>query len=444
VGTGIQLGMSSPYSGPFTAVTGPRIPMPGEMFDPMYQTGKANTFSPMARDDAFARGGLSDESGRLPTATNGSLSVPRAGGGLLSRTGKFPQIGTGILAAVDRPTMPPSTDSFRAPGPGALSPLTTRTLTGTLSAQGQQGNPNTVKLTGPVKVVQMPVAGQPGHYVTGLLPMLPQMREELVVPKKAMKPWMKIVAVVVAIVVVLAAIAGAVLFERAQSGTKTTNSQATVNGTPNVKATAVAQVAATAQANIIVEDHLDRNINGWLTTPANVYAFKDGAYHITDHGNNGRATVLQSNSFAGQLSYALTMQEVNGNDASLNNSFGMIFRFSQNVKGKASITTFYSFEVVNTKNGEYQFWKYDDSKGVNNAWTRIWHANFGKEFHQGHGAQASNTFRVFMQGNSFTFTVNGKVVKKAQDTSFQSGMVGMIVNLDGTEVAFKNLLLTHN
>jgi hypothetical protein len=122
----------------------------------------------------------------------------------------------------------------------------------------------------------------------------------------------------------------------------------------------------------------------------------------------------------------------------------MIFRFSQNTKGNTSVTTFYSFEVVNTKNGEYQFWKYDDSKGVKNAWTRIWHANFGKEFHQGHGAQASNTFRVFMQGTSFTFTVNGKVVKTAQDTSFQSGMVGMIVNLDGTEVAFKNLLLTYN
>ncbi len=450
VGTGIQLGMSSSYSGSFgavsgsfNAVTGPRIPMPGEMFDPTRQTGKANTFQPMARNDDFARGGLSDESGRMPAATNGSLSVPRAGGGLLSRTGKFPQIGTGLVAAVDSPTMPPSTDAFRAPGSGALSPLTTRTLTGTLSAQGQQGNPNTVKLTGPVKVVQVPVAGQPGRYVTGLLPIQPQTQEEPVAPKKPMKLWMKIVAVVAAIVVVLAGVAGVVLFARAQSGTKATNSQVT-NGTPNVKATAVAQAAATAQANIIVDDHLDRNINGWLTTPANVYAFKDGAYHITDRGNNGRATVLESSSFTGQLSYELTMQEVNGDDANQNNSFGMIFRFSQNTKGNTSVTTFYSFEVVNTKNGEYQFWKYNDSNGIKNAWTKIWHANFGKEFHQGHGAQASNTFKVFMQGNSFTFTVNGKVVKTAQDKSFQSGMVGMIVNLDGTEIAFKNLLLTHN
>ena len=445
MGTGIQLGMSPSYSGSFRSVTGPRIPMPGELFDPMRQTGKANVFPAVGNDGAFAAGGggFSEESGRMPAATNGSLSVPRAGGGgLLSRTGKFPQIGTGLLAAVENTAMSPSTDTFRAPG--AVSPLATRTLTETLPAPGQQGNPNTVKLTGPVKVVQVPVAGQPGRFVTGLLPMVPQTPGEQLAQKKAVKPWVKFVTLAVAIVVVLAGITGTFLFVRSHPGTYTTNTQKKTNNVPNVNATAIAQVTATAQANIILDDNLDRNINNWLTTPANVYAFKDGAYHITDRGNNGRATVLQSNSFIGQLGYSLTMQEVNGNDTSPNNSFGMIFRFSQQTKGNTTVTSFYSFEVVNTKGGEYQFWKYDDSKGTNNAWTRIWHGNFGKEFHQGHGAQATNTFRVFMQGNSFTFTVNGKAVKTVQDKSFQSGMVGMIVNLDGTEVAFKNLLLTRN
>ena len=49
-----------------------------------------------------------------------------------------------------------------------------------------------------------------------------------------------------------------------------------------------------------------------------------------------------------------------------------------------------------------------------------------------------------MNGATFTFTVNGKLVKTAQDRSIQSGTVGMLVNLDGTEVAFKDLLLTRN
>lgn len=451
MGTGIQLGMSSSYnSGSFGAIsgsfktitTGPRVPMPIDMPDPGRQTGKANVFLPMGNDNPFAGGAGPDESVKVPAAMNGNLSAPRVGSGLLSRTGKFPQIGGGLAgAAVESSFLPPSTDSFRAPA--ALPSTSPRTFTGALAAPVEQGSPGMVKLTGPVKVVQMPVAGQPGRYVTGLLPMQPPLQDEPE-PKKAVKLWVKIVAAIVAILVIAAGVTGAVLYVRAQPGTKGVNTQINANGTPDPKATGVAQATATAQANILVDDHLDRNINNWLTTPANVYAFRDGAYHITDRGNNGRATVLQSSSFTGQLGYSLTMQEVNGDDASPNNSFGMIFRFNQQTKGNTPVTTFYSFEVVNTKGGEYQFWKYDDTKGATSAWTRIWHANFGNEFHQGHGAQASNTFRVFMQGSSFTFTVNGKVVKTVQDKSFQAGMVGMIVNLNGTEVAFKNLLLTRN
>ncbi|MBV9616162.1 MAG: serine/threonine protein kinase [Ktedonobacteraceae bacterium] len=440
VGTGIQLSAGPSYSGSFRAITGPRIAMPGELFNSGRQTGKANTFPFLAKDDAHVGSDLYEDSGRIQAATNGSLSVPRAGSGLLSRTGKFPQIGTGLLSSVESPAIP-STGSLRTPG--MTAPLASPTTTGRLPAPGQQGSSNTVKLTGPVKVVQVPVAGQPGRFVTGILPMVPQTPEGQPEQKK-MKPWMKLVALAVAILLVGAGIGGVVLFARSHLGSNTTATQSKIGGAPDAQATAGALATATVQANIIMSDHLDRNINNWLTTPANVYAFKDGAYHITDRGNNGRATVLQSNSFTGQLAYSLTMQEVNGNDTSPNNSFGMIFRFSQQTKGNATVTTFYSFEVVNMKGGEYQFWKYDDSKGTNNAWTRIWHGNFGAEFHLGHGAQASNTFRVFMQGNSFTFTVNGKVVKTAQDKSFQSGMVGMIVNLNGTEVAFKDLLLTHN
>ena len=218
-------------------------------------------------------------------------------------------------------------------------------------------------------------------------------------------------------------------------------------GTPNVQATALAQATATARANIILDDPLNTNTNNWLTTPANVYAFKDGAYHITDSGANGRATVLQSAPFAGAIGYTLTMEEIKGDDTSPNNSFGMIMRFNQHTKGKATITTFYSFEVVNSKGGEYQFWKYDDTDGTaapNVPWTKLWHQPLGTEFHQGHGVQNTNTVKVFMNGAKFTITVNGKVLTTVQDGSLASGTVGMIVNLNGTEVAFKNLLLTRN
>jgi hypothetical protein len=121
----------------------------------------------------------------------------------------------------------------------------------------------------------------------------------------------------------------------------------------------------------------------------------------------------------------------------------MIFRFSQQTKSGKTVTTFYSFEMVNVKGGEYQFWKYDDSQS-NSPWTEIWHQPFGSEFHQGHGPQSVNTVKVFASGNNFTFTVNGKLIKTVQDSSLASGTIGMIVNYNGTEVAFTNLLLTHN
>lgn len=120
----------------------------------------------------------------------------------------------------------------------------------------------------------------------------------------------------------------------------------------------------------------------------------------------------------------------------------MIIRFSQQSKQGRTITTFYSFEVVNTNGGEYQFWKFDDSQGTGvSPWTKLWHLAFGHEFHQGRGL---NMCKILVNGSIFTFIVNGKKVGTTRDTSVTSGAVGMLVNLKGTEIAFSNLVLTYN
>src|SRR5205085_5728390 len=55
------------------------------------------------------------------------------------------------------------------PGYDPISPLPATSTTGMLALSNfQQGNTGTLKLTGPAKIVQVPVAGQPGLYVTGL------------------------------------------------------------------------------------------------------------------------------------------------------------------------------------------------------------------------------------------------------------------------------------
>ena len=138
------------------------------------------------------------------------------------------------------------------------------------------------------------------------------------------------------------------------------------------------------------------------------------------------------------------MEEIKGNDNSVNNQFGMIFRFSTHQNNGRTVTTFYAFEVANTKGGEYQFWKYDDSVYTDaQAWTKIWSRPFGGEFHAGHNT-GSNTFRVAMKGSTFTFTVNGKQIGVARDNVLTSGQIGMLVNLKGTEVAFSKLMLTYS
>jgi hypothetical protein len=128
----------------------------------------------------------------------------------------------------------------------------------------------------------------------------------------------------------------------------------------------------------------------------------------------------------------------------------MIFRFNQqnNKKNKNNqpIITFYSFEVVNIKGGEYYFWKYDNTN-PDNPWTRVQDGKlpFGNEFHQGQGPQAINTIKIVMNYDKFTIAVNGHVLPKTfQDASLTQGTVGMIVNLKGTEVAFSNLLITRS
>lgn len=99
--------------------------------------------------------------------------------------------------------------------------------------------------------------------------------------------------------------------------------------------------------------------------------------------------------------------------------------------------------MVNKANGQYQFWKYDNSKS-GSPWTVLWTKNFGKEFSQGSGPSHVNTLKVIASGKMFTFVVNGKQVGNSKDSSFFTGSVGMLVNLNGAEVAFSNLLLTHS
>jgi Serine/threonine protein kinase len=433
---------------------------------------------------AAGGGGLLSRNGVFPQAGKASATAPAAtatgqGHGLLSRTGKFPMFGAsptavqqpgaypaqaGQLFAANQTSMTgaPNTgnigmlaNSTHAPSPlssawatgidtsaqsktegtaypnmgnNALAPYTATSTTGTL----QSGGTGTIKLNEPVKVVKVPVGDQPGQYITGILPFEKQPDEiGPVKPARKLKPWMASTLAVLAVIVVLGMLAAFALLRNNANQTYTPPSP----GTTGPQSLA----AATADANVLLSDPLNRNIHNWPDGPNS--KFKNGAYHVIDSGDKGKAVLIAGQNYS-NLAYTITMQEIKGDDTSTKNIFGMIFRFNQQTEKGQQVTRFYSFEVVNTNGGEYQFWLYDSSK--TNQWTEIknGHLPFGKEYHQG---KAANTIEVTMKGSTFTVFVNKTQLKQTfTDSTIKNGTVGMIVNNDGTEVAFKNLLLTKN
>jgi serine/threonine protein kinase len=449
----LQTSLNGVFAGSNSSLTGSGMFRPSGLFDPRWQT---NSLPAMANEQYAGTGMLPAE------------GPPTRSTGLLSRTGMFPRVGnsTGAFPAAANnqnpatPTgaLPTSSGMFPAttgaqpatyqPGFNEMSP-SLKITTGALNVPNyEQTNTGTIKLTGPMKVVQVPVAGQPGQYITGLLPVPPDVQSPAPVkdaPKKLQK-----IALAIAIVILLVGGAAGTWFIRTHPGQSTTvGTSATGNAatTPDVQATTAAQATATAQAHRILFDPLSQNIHNFpiSTSGTKISVFKNGAYHVTNQGSSGIAIILPENLPAGPIGYTLTMDEVKGDDTSINNSFGMILRYSQQARGNQVVDTFYSFEVVNTNGGQYRFYKYDNSHGPTaNPWTEIWFQAFGHEFHEGHGANSVNTIKVFANGNAFTFTVNGKTVGNAKDSSYKGGAVGMLVNLNGTEVAFSNMLITDN
>ncbi len=413
----------------------------------------------LSKTGFFPRMGQNENTGTMPAAAGGEASFTASAG--LFSTGQM-MAATGMQQAmfgqaqgfpVDtaaaglQSSFFTQTGAFQQPFPAdnlqQLSPAMQQSTTSALTLlNAEQKAGNTIKLTGPVKVVQVPVA--PGQYVTGLLPVQKEMADPVSEPsvKRASKTQKMFLAVAL-LVLLVGGLGSGIMIMRSQHGTATPPS---AKSTPNVAATAMAQATITAQNNIIFSDPLQQNIHNFRIDGQ--HFFKNGAYHIVNQSNNGTAVVVQQAFPETTLSYQLTLQEITGDDQSPTNTFGMILRYNaQTVKG-TQVVTFYTFEVINeTGNYQYGFYKYDSSKATatTSPWKQIGKLiKAGKEFHGGHGANAINTLKVSINGGSFTLFVNGQQVGTMKDSSLQAGSMGMLVNLKGTEVAFSNMLITHS
>jgi hypothetical protein len=308
----------------------------------------------------------------------------------------------------------------------------------------EQGMTGTMKLTQPVRVVQVPVAGQPGRYMTGFLPVVPPngaASATLHQPTSLKKKLLLASSLIVIALIMFGS--GLFLLLRPHN-----NQQAALNvgpQGPNPAATTQAIATATAQANTILEDPLTDHIHNWPLANNGLlqYKFENGAYHIIVNDKDHSALpLLPGETFNGPMGYTVTMQEVRGDDTSPYNWFGVVMRYSQHQQNGRTVNTFYCFDYE-PADGIYQFRMYNSGFAADaSAWSDIWHMQKGKEYHTGHRAQ--NMIKVFANGNDFTFFVNGKRVGEARDSSLPSGQIGMIVNQQGAEVAFSNLVLTYN
>jgi serine/threonine protein kinase len=359
-----------------------------------------------------------------------------------TETGKTPFTGPAlhpnpITPVQDRPVVPEQTT---IPTGALIAPYA-----------AEQGTTGTImKLTSPAKIVNVPVAGQPGRYLVGLLrtpdTAQPEKKVQLAPPAKKLHLHENYKIIGLAMLILFLLGTGTLWFAHQLPHSNTPTAVTSIK-TPDVRATMAAKATATADANIILSDPLTQNIHNWpiISSGSMLYAFKDGAYHISDNDDTRAVpAILPDVILKGPFAYTLTMEEIKGDITSVNNEFGMIVRANlQNTNGK-TITTFYTFEVLDKTGGEYQFWKYDDSQGSNvSPWTKLANHPLGNEYHLGRGPKSMNTLKIIANGKNFTLLVNGKQVWTVQDSSFAGGGIGMLVNLKGTEVAFSNLILTH-
>jgi hypothetical protein len=394
------------------------------------------------------------------------LTPPNAVENWPNSTGGESPLGT-LNAAESNPYQPEATNSFNLynPAPGATGMLRTQTgalipisppgATGTFmvpSGDESTGQTGMLKLTQSVKVVRVPLAGQPGQYVTGLLPVIPSMREESkrseqqenVSLKGRIQKRVTAVMLIAAVVVLLF---GSVIFLVTRSYTSAPTRRSTGIAQSNKAATATAQASATAVANLIVADPLTSNIHGWPAgqNDLGIFAFQDGVYHIKATSDKNDAVALLPNLSVGlQFVYTITLSEFDGVDNSTDakkvNTFGLLFRLAQPDNEHLS---YYAFLInPNKAKPTYEFQKYDNSQNPKDPRTTLWTGPVGDEYHLDH--KIPNVLRISADGNHFVFNVNGKDVSSKDDGSLTAGQIGMIVNLRDTEVAFSQLLLTYH
>lgn len=178
-------------------------------------------------------------------------------------------------------------------------------------------------------------------------------------------------------------------------------------------------------------DALANDVENW--PQSRTFFFRSGAYHIQNTSSTGDPAIIfyESHTY-GDFNLQITAAEIAGSFNSAD-YYGVAFR------APLDQSRYYLFDVTSWNNGQYGFLRYDGE----NHWTTL---AFGPL--EGFKAQKGqpNILRIEARGDTFALFINdhpaGKPVHDHAKKALSSGKIGLMVEEQGSEVAFSHLYIT--
>jgi serine/threonine protein kinase len=179
--------------------------------------------------------------------------------------------------------------------------------------------------------------------------------------------------------------------------------------------------------------HIDQlTLHGkWPGSRTFFYDSQKQYYHILNNSPQDVALALYNGDQFSKFRLTVTMSEIRATTERAN-YYGVVFRSA------VDQSHYYLFEVVTKDRGQYAFLRFDDGQ-----WTSL---ASGPAPQLLSGPGQSNTITINAIDNTFTFSINEKPVdgKPATDPTkslLQSGLIGLYVEEQGSEVAFSHLYI---
>ncbi len=194
--------------------------------------------------------------------------------------------------------------------------------------------------------------------------------------------------------------------------------------TINKTRTSVVATPASTRFDYLADQH------NWPGSKTFFYDNQTQRYHVLNDSAQGVALALYNGGELNKFSLTVTMAQVHHSRENAD-YYGIIFR------SDADQSHYYLFEVITKATPEYVFSRFDSGQ---------WHTiASGTAPSLKSGLDQNNTVTINADSNTFTFSINHKIVRNAVIDPMRSplpaGMIGLYVEDEGAEVAFSHLYI---